>query len=554
MEEKNEGKCKKPHLYKVLWDPTSTRLVERYEWAVMAPDGMALASFFWLAFPHVARKSGPESKAFLVQFVSSDFPNVSRFLTFEILLSSHVSCDSLLTMKKILKLSPSNSSSLFLPLNSFSSSSSSSSSQIHLIKPQIQKSFFKSNPEENKFRETIATLCQQNRLGEAIQLLDNVNQLPASTYSTLLQLCLQRKSLLDGKMVHAHIKNSDFKPGIFISNRIIDMYVKCDSLVHARQVFDEMVERDLCSWNTIINGYAKAGKIEEARKLFNEMPEKDSFSWTAMVSCYVKHDMAKEGLELFRSMQRNGNGKCSKFTVSSVLAASSAMQCLRFGKEIHGHIVRSGLDSDAVVWSALSDMYGKCGSLDEARRVFDRTLERDVVSWTAMIDRYFEDGRKEEGLTLFSDLLRSGIRPNEFTFAGVLNTCADHAVENFGREVHAHMVRLGFDPVSFAASALVHMYSKCGNVECAKRVFNGMPKPDLVSWTSLIAGYDVMISYEWAKVDIMVDRVEKPQKAWSRNDLLGNWCLIQTSLLPCFDTSLQQALTSILLCPQLAFL
>ncbi|KAK6928714.1 Pentatricopeptide repeat [Dillenia turbinata] len=359
------------------------------------------------------------------------------------------------TMKKILILSP-NSSSLFLPLNSLSSSSSPT----RLIKPHFQKSFFKSNPEENKFEETIAILCQQNRLREAIQLLDNVNQLPASTYLTPLQLCLQRKSLLDGQMVHIYVKNFDFKPGIFISNCIIGMYVKCDCLVHAIQVFDEMVERDLCSWNTIIKGYAKAGKIEEACKLFDEIPERDSFSWTAMVSCYVKHDMAEESLELFREV---GTGNVIS-TVSSVLAASSAMQCLRC-------------------------MRGKCWSLDEAQRVFDRTLERDVVSWTAMIDRYLEDGRKEEGFALFSDLLRSGIRLNEFMFAGLLNTCADHAVENLGREVHAHMVHLGFDPVSFSASALVHMHSKCGNVDCAKRVFIEMPKPDLVSWTSLIAGY-----------------------------------------------------------------
>ncbi|KAI9161903.1 hypothetical protein LWI28_021849 [Acer negundo] len=79
----------------------------------------------------------------------------------------------------------------------------------------------------------------------------------------------------------------------------------------------------------------------------------------------------------------------------------------------------------------------------------------EIVSWTAMIGRYFEEGRREEGFVLFSKLMKSGIRPNEFTFAGVLNACVDHAAEELGKQ----------------------------------RVFDGIPRPDIVSWTALIIGY-----------------------------------------------------------------
>ncbi|KAG5540747.1 hypothetical protein RHGRI_020850 [Rhododendron griersonianum] len=145
-------------------------------------------------------------------------------------------------------------------------------------------------------------------------------------------------------------------------------------------------------------------------------------------------------------MQRYEGIKCNKFTVSSALSASTAIQALGIGKEIHCHVTRIGLDSDAAVWSSLCDMYAKCGNIDEARYIFDKTVDRDVVSWTAMIYRYFEDGRREEGFALFSDFLKS-------------------------------------------ASSLVHMYSKCGDIDNAKKVFDLMPHPDLVSWTSLINGY-----------------------------------------------------------------
>ncbi|KAI5665897.1 hypothetical protein M9H77_15750 [Catharanthus roseus] len=367
--------------------------------------------------------------------------------------------------------------------------------------PSPGKTFFKrdSNGDQQlinrlcrayKFKEAIEILCQQNRLEDAIQLLEHQIDRPfADIYLVLLQSCIRQRALREGKRVHNHIRLSGFRPGIFVSNQILQLYCKCDSLEDAHQVFNEMGEKDVCSWNILISGYAKVGRVDLARRLFDEMPGRDNFSWTAMISGYVKHYMPKDALELYRLMQKQGAFVPSKFTVSSALAATASIQSLQLGMEIHGHINRTGLDSDAVVWSALSDMYGKCGSIDQARYVFDRTFEKDVVSWTAMIDRYFEGGRWEEGFLLFSDMLKSGIRPNEFTFAGILNACAHQTVEGLGKQVHGYMTRLEFDPVSFAASALLHMYSKCGNMDGAYKVFRLLKRPDLFSWTSLISGY-----------------------------------------------------------------
>ncbi|XP_068663925.1 pentatricopeptide repeat-containing protein At4g37170 [Aristolochia californica] len=346
---------------------------------------------------------------------------------------------------------------------------------------------------DNKFKEAVDILCRQKRLKEAVRILDDIDRSgtrpSAAIYSTLLKLCLQQEALHEGKIVHSHIRSSGFKPGAVISNRLIDMYARCGNLTDARQLFEEMDERDLCSWNTIIAGYARKGELENARQLFNIMTERDHYSWSTMISGYVRHDRPKEALELYRELQRDEGSKDNKFTVSAGLAASAAATSLRYGKEIHSHILRTGFASDAVVWSALSDMYAKCGSIEEARFVFNSILEKDVVTWTTMIGRYLEGGRREEGFELFFDMLRSGVRPNEFTFAGILNACSAQAAEELGKQVHGHMTRVGFDPFSFAASALVDMYSKCGNIESARRVFEAMPQPDIVSWTSMIAGY-----------------------------------------------------------------
>ena len=80
----------------------------------------------------------------------------------------------------------------------------------------------------------------------------------------------------------------------------------------------------------------------------------------------------------------------------------------------------------------------------------------------------WEDGTMEEGFAFFLVLMRLVIRPSDFTFTGVLNACADHVAEDLGEQVHGYKTRIGINPLSFVASALVHMYSKCETIRNAK--------------------------------------------------------------------------------------
>ncbi|XP_047323495.1 pentatricopeptide repeat-containing protein At4g37170 [Impatiens glandulifera] len=362
--------------------------------------------------------------------------------------------------------------------------------QTSYIGPNSNTDFINHLCKNNKYEEAISVLCEQMRLKDAIKLLHFHNRPSASTYSSLLKLCLKQRALLEAKTVHKHFGLSGFVPGVFLLNRLLSVYCECGSLVDARNLFDGITERDVCSWNLLISGYVKDGSLQEARKLFDLMPERDNFSWNAMISGYVRHDKPQEALKLYGEIQIHDHLKCSKFIVSSALAAASSIRSVKIGKEIHAHIIRTGLDSDSAVWSALCDIYGKCGSIYEARHIFDQTTDKDIVSWTAMIDRYLEDGKRKEGFAMFSDLLRTQtIKPNEFTFSGILNTCANQNLESVGKEVHGYMIRVGVDPSSYAASTLVHMYSRCGNIESARNAFELLLNPCLVSWTSLINGY-----------------------------------------------------------------
>eukprot|EP01018_Ginkgo_biloba_P032089 Gb_22773 [translate_table: standard] len=339
----------------------------------------------------------------------------------------------------------------------------------------------------------VRTLCKQNRLNEALQLLRVMGQhVNPSIYDYVLQACIGKKALPEGKLVHAHIIQTGIKcqEEIFLGNGVVNMYAKCGTLVDARRAWDRMPKRNLVSWNMLI-------------------------------AAHVRHGYAEEALTLFYQMQRT-DIQPDQFTFPTVLTACANLAALEQGKEIHELIVRSGFQSDVFVGNALVDMYAKCGNVENARHVFEKMPQRDVVSWNAMIAGYVQYGhidvalrlfRKmpardvvswtamiaasarhgycEDALTLFYQMRRTGIQPNQFTFASVLPACANLAALEQGKEIHENIVKSGLQSDIFVNNALVDMYAKCGSIENAHNVFDKMTQRDVVSWNVMIVGYAI---------------------------------------------------------------
>jgi pentatricopeptide repeat protein len=76
------------------------------------------------------------------------------------------------------------------------------------------------------------------------------------------------------------------------------------------------------------------------------------------------------------------------FTYIHLLQTCVKKRSLSHGKLIHAHILETGFLPNIYLWNTLVNIYAKCGSLADARRVFDRMPERDTFSWTVMISAY----------------------------------------------------------------------------------------------------------------------------------------------------------------------
>jgi pentatricopeptide repeat protein len=162
---------------------------------------------------------------------------------------------------------------------------------------------------------------------------------------------------------------------------------------------------------------------------------------------------------------------------------------LEDGRGAHKQIIQNGCELDKFVASSLVDMYAKCGSLLVVVRVFNKMPSHNVVSWNIIISGHVKCGQGEKALELFQQMQWEGLLPDPVTFVAVLNACASVGALEEGRRVHEHIIQYGFKSNRFVGGRLVDMYSKCGSMEDAVRVFDKMPTHDVVSWNVIIAGH-----------------------------------------------------------------
>eukprot|EP01018_Ginkgo_biloba_P002453 Gb_38938 [translate_table: standard] len=309
--------------------------------------------------------------------------------------------------------------------------------------------------------EHVGSLCKDGLLQGAMGLWFQMDQrgVPTEsiTYTRLLQGCIKIKALAEGKQVHAHMLETGFKPCIFLHNNLVNMYAKCGSLQNARQVFDKLPEPDMISWNALISGYAQ-------------------------------HGFYKDVLSHFLQMTRAGM-KPNQFTFASVLSTCANLAILQQGRQVHTHIIRTGFESYVFVGNALVDMYAKCGRIEEARQLFDEIPIQDEGSWNALITGYAQNGYAEEALKLFCEMQQAGLNLNHFTFGSVLKACSSVSAQEHGKQVHARIIKTGFESDVYVGSAILDMYAKCGGVEDALAMFYKMPKRNVVTWNAMIAGF-----------------------------------------------------------------
>ncbi|KAJ6847974.1 pentatricopeptide repeat-containing protein DOT4, chloroplastic-like [Iris pallida] len=212
--------------------------------------------------------------------------------------------------------------------------------------------------------------------------------------------------------------------------------------------------------------------------------------WTLLSTLYLKENKPSSALQLLYKMLRSGIEPDS-VALATAAKACARLRSLRDARKVHKIAKIKGFDHDVLVGNSIIKMHLECGSIDQARLVFDGLPSKDLVSWTTVINGLVRDGEFNEGLKLFRAMCASGATPDSFTVSAVLPACGRMTACKNGKEVHAQIVRQGLGMNVVVENALVAMYVKSGCLEYASRIFQRMIFKDVISWTIMILGYSM---------------------------------------------------------------
>ncbi|KAJ9552570.1 hypothetical protein OSB04_016615 [Centaurea solstitialis] len=269
----------------------------------------------------------------------------------------------------------------------------------------------------------------------------------------------------------------------------VELYANCGRMEDARKVFDEMLHRDVIVWNLMIRGYCRTGNVDIGYELFNEMDERSVVSWNTMLSCLARSGRDGEALKLFYEM-RDAGFELDEATVVTMLPACARLGEESIGQWIHSYAKSSKLYRNHVsVGNAIVDFYCKRSLLEDAFKVFDEMPLRNVVSWNTMISGLAFNGDGQKGLGLFDEMMKSGLKPNDSTFIGVLTCCVHSGLVQRGRELFGSMVSSHeIEPKLEHYGCMVDLLGRGGFVKEAYDLVKSMPmKPNGALWGALLS-------------------------------------------------------------------
>nr|GMD21176.1 pentatricopeptide repeat-containing protein At4g33170-like [Ipomoea batatas] len=272
------------------------------------------------------------------------------------------------------------------------------------------------------------------------------------TIALLLHHCSKTKALRCGLSLHSAAIKTGMQCDVFTSNHVLNMYAKCGNIKFARQVFDEMSEKNLVTWSAMISGYDQAGK----------------------------HMMA---IDLFSQMHLEPN----EYILASSLSSCANLSALKDGQQIHCKSIKLGYSSVSFVSNSLMSMYMKCSKCDDALSIFTSTSEPSAVSFNAIITGLVENNLKQRAFEMFKLMCQQGLIPDRFTFVGLLGTCCTAEDLGLGMSLHGQTIKLQLDSTAFLGNILITMYSKLNLIDEAEKVFRLISRRDIISWNTLIA-------------------------------------------------------------------
>nr|XP_043621578.1 pentatricopeptide repeat-containing protein At5g39350 [Erigeron canadensis]XP_043621579.1 pentatricopeptide repeat-containing protein At5g39350 [Erigeron canadensis]XP_043621580.1 pentatricopeptide repeat-containing protein At5g39350 [Erigeron canadensis] len=294
----------------------------------------------------------------------------------------------------------------------------------------------------------------------------------ALTLASLLSACAALKDLKQGKSFHGWALKNYLDSDVNVETGLIDMYAKCAFVTYSFSVFNKTSKTRTAPFNAILSGCSENGLGREAIMLFKEM--------------------RLEGVVT------------NEATLKSLLPAYAITTDLKQVTSFHGYLIRSGFLSKSDLATGLIDIYSKCGALEQAHMAFNEvpSKKRDIILWSVIIAGYGKHGNGEVALSLFNQMVRSGVEPNEVTFTSVLHACSHSGLVDEGLSLFRFLLKdQKVNPRPSHYTCIIDLLGRAGRLEEAYELIATMPTaPNHTVWGALLAACAVHENVELGEV------------------------------------------------------
>ncbi|XP_024543459.1 pentatricopeptide repeat-containing protein At2g13600 [Selaginella moellendorffii] len=312
-------------------------------------------------------------------------------------------------------------------------------------------------------------------------------------FASELRGCGRRREIERGREIHAQLHTSGYGGDRYLGNLLVQMYGECGCVEDAHAAFEAIHERNSFSWNIMLAAYARNGHLQETKEMFDRMPAKNVVTWNAMLAAYSQNGHAREALTLLRAMWQEGI-RATEVTWICALDACGKLAGLAQGVQAYRLVKESGCESFKVSNAAIT-MFARCGAMGNARDVFESmpSVSRGLVTWTAMITAHGQCNEPREALLVFQIACLEGIKADGIAFVSVLGACGDEGNLAKGRAIHRLLDNATINRRDgHIDNALIAMYSKCGCLSEARRIFYRCCATGIATigtWNSIISAF-----------------------------------------------------------------
>ncbi|KAF2301042.1 hypothetical protein GH714_019517 [Hevea brasiliensis] len=322
-------------------------------------------------------------------------------------------------------------------------------------------------------------------LKETMELFDLIRmrgiEVSAEALAVVLSVCADLGVFYRGTVIHGFVIKGGFEDYSFVKNALLCVYGKHGDVNSANNLFLEMKNKSIASWNALITSHLDAGLCDEALEIFSQLERSEDcptlrpnvVSWSAVIDGFASHGRGGEALDLFRRMQF-AKVLANAVTISTILSVCAELPALHLGYGMHGlgvkaletfdQMIKLAFKPDGVTFVAIISACSHAGLVPEGRRLFDLMLreyriEPQMEHYACMVDLLGRAGLLQEASEIVKNM---PLEPNACVWGALLNSCRMHNNTKVAGETASHIFSLNRRETTGNYMLLSNIYAASG--------------------------------------------------------------------------------------------